>query len=161
VQGPADYTPTLLIPKRLDGSSFAHELAMPIVFTAPFLCMGDSPKHYLESDAADVLKALPPVWDETIVLPESKIGELAAYARQRAGQWFVGAINDTTPRREMVSLNFLGKGSYKLVELADSPDRNDAFVRSERTVTRKDSLVMPLRKDGGYVAWLVPENGAK
>ncbi|HEY2082962.1 MAG TPA: glycoside hydrolase family 97 C-terminal domain-containing protein, partial [Verrucomicrobiae bacterium] len=59
------------------------------------------------------------------------------------------------PRRETVSLKFLGKGNYKLVELADSPDHNDAFVRSERTVTRKDSLVLPLRKDGGYVAWLV------
>lgn len=156
VQGPADYTPTLLIPKRLDGSSFAHELAMPIVFTSPYLCMGDNPKHYLESDAADVLKALPSVWDETVVLSESKIGKLAAYARRHGNQWFVGAINDTMPRRETVSLNFLGKGNYKLVELADSPSRNDAFVRSERVVTRKDSLALPLRKDGGYVAWLVP-----
>ncbi|HEX4265961.1 MAG TPA: glycoside hydrolase family 97 catalytic domain-containing protein [Verrucomicrobiae bacterium] len=161
VQGPADYTPTLFIPKRLDGSSFAHELAMPIVFTSPFLCMGDSPKHYLESDAADVLKALPSLWDKTIVLPESEIGQLAAYARRHGDQWFVGMINGTTPRRETVSLNFLGKGNYKLIELADSPDRNDAFVRSERIVTSKDSVVMPLRKDGGYVAWLVPEGSGK
>jgi alpha-glucosidase len=156
VQGPADYTPTLLIAKRLDGSSFAHELAMPIVFTSPFLCMGDNPKHYLESDATDVLKALPSVWDETIVLPESKIGHLAAYARRHGDEWFVGAINGIMPRRETVSLKFLGKGTYKLVELADSPDRNDAFVRSERVVTSRDSVTMPLRKDGGYVAWLVP-----
>jgi alpha-glucosidase len=161
VQGPADYTPTLLIPKRLDGSSFAHELAMPIVFTSPFLCMGDNPRRYLESDAADVLKALPSVWDETQVLPASKIGELAAYARRHGGEWFVGAINNTMPRRTIVSLNFLGEGSYKLIELADSPDRNDAFVRSERVVTRKDSLVLPLRKDGGYVAWLTPAAGNK
>jgi alpha-glucosidase len=161
VQGPADYTPTLLIPKRLDGSSFAHELAMPIVFTSPYLCMGDDPKHYLESDAADVLKALPSVWDETLVLPESKIGKLAAYARRHGEQWFVGVINGVMPRRETVSLKFLGKGSYKLVELADSPDRNDAFVRSERVVTSKDSLLLPLRKDGGYVAWLAPENSGK
>jgi alpha-glucosidase len=157
VQGPADYTPTLLIPKRLDGSSFAHELAMPIVFTSPFLCMGDSPADYLGSDAADVLKALPSVWDETRVLPESRIGELAAYARRHGDQWFIGVINNTMPRRKTVSLNFLGNGNYKLIELADSPDRNDAFVRSERIVTSKDSLVWPLRKDGGYVAWLTPE----
>jgi len=42
------------------------------------------------------------------------------------------------------------------VELADSAERNDAFVRSERTVTANDTLTLPLRKDGGYVAWLVP-----
>lgn len=156
VQGPADYTPTLLIPDRLDGSSFAHELAMAVVFTSPFLCMGDNPEHYLNSKAADVLKALPSVWDETIVLPESKIGKIAAYARRRGDEWFIGVINGTMPRRLTVPLKFLGKGQYGLVELADSPDRNDAFARSERLVTRKDSVVMPLRRDGGYVARLVP-----
>jgi alpha-glucosidase len=161
VQGPADYTPTLLIPKRLDGSSFAHELAMPIVFTSPYLCMGDSPQHYLESDAADVLKALPSVWDETRVLPGSEIGELAAFARRSGDSWFIGAINNTMPRRETVSLNFLKAGKFKLVELADDPNRNDAFARSERVVTRQDSLMMPLRKDGGYVAWLMPIGEAK
>lgn len=161
VQGPADYTPTLLIPDRLEGSSFAHELAMAVVFTSPFLCMGDNPKHYLNSDAADVLKALPSIWDETVVLPQSRIGEIAAYARRRGDEWFIGVINGTMPRRETVALNFLGKGQYKLVELADGPERNDAFARSLRIVTSKDSVVMPLRKDGGYVAWLVPEKEAQ
>lgn len=160
VQGPADYTPTLLIPQRLNGSSYAHELAMAVVFTSPFLCLGDNPGNYLHSAAADVFKALPPVWDETFVLPDSKIGQLAAFARRHGEQWFIGVINDTTPRRETVRLNFLGKGSYKLVELADDPERNDAFVRSERAVTREDNLVLPLRRDGGYVAWLAPASAA-
>jgi len=157
VQGPADYTPTLLIPKRLDGSSYAHELAMAIVYTSPYLCMGDNPKNYLKSKAADVLKALPAVWDETLVLPGSDIGELAAFARRQNDQWFTGAINGTAPRRESVSLNFLAKGWYRLVELADHPDRPDDFSRSVRPAKRDDRLLLPLRKDGGYVAWLVPE----
>ena len=156
VQGHADYTPTLLIPKRLSGSSFAHELAMPIVFTSPYLCMGDNPSNYLNSEASDVLKALPPIWDETIVLPQSQIGQLAAFARRSGDQWFVGIINGNRVARETISLSFLGKGDFQLVELADSPDRNDAFVRAERKVTHKDKLVIPLRKDGGYVAWLRP-----
>jgi alpha-glucosidase len=159
VQGHADYTPTLLIPKRLNGSSYAHELAMAIVFTSPFLCLGDNPTNYLQSAAADILKALPPAWDETRVLPDSKIGRLAAFARRNGDQWFIGVINDTMPRRETVSLNFLGQGDYKLVELADNPERDDAFVRTERTVTRKSYLTLPLRPDGGYVAWLVPVAG--
>jgi alpha-glucosidase len=159
VQGHADYTPTLLIPKRLDGSSFAHELAMPIVFTSPYLCMGDNPSNYLNSVAMDVLKALPPVWDETRVLPMSEIAQFAAFARRSGEQWFVGVINGPLPRREQVGLGFLGRGNYKLVELADDSDRPDAFVRTERKVTRKETLTLPLRKDGGYVAWLVPETG--
>ena len=74
VQGHADFTPTLFIPDRLSGSSFAHELAMAIVFTSPYLCLGDNPKNYLKCEATDVLKALPFVWDETRVLTGSEIG---------------------------------------------------------------------------------------
>ncbi|MEO5714881.1 MAG: glycoside hydrolase family 97 catalytic domain-containing protein [Luteolibacter sp.] len=161
VQGPADFTPTLFIPKRLNGSSFAHELSMAIVYTSPFLCMGDNPKNYLDSVAVDVIKALPPLWDETVVLPRSEIGEYAAFARRKGDQWFIGAINDLTPREETINLNFLGKGNYKLVELADDAARNDAFVRTERTVSSNDTLKLPLRKDGGYVAWLVPTSSVK
>jgi alpha-glucosidase len=156
VQGHADYTPTLFIPRRLRGSSFAHELAMAVVFTSPYLCLGDNPTNYLSSVAVDVLKALPPVWDETLVLPGSEIGQLSSFARRRGDQWFLGVINDLTPRRESVALNFLGRGKYKLVELADDADRPDAFVRAERVVTSQEALTLPLRADGGYVAWLVP-----
>jgi alpha-glucosidase len=106
--------------------------------------------------AVGVLKALPAVWDETRVLPGSEIGELSMFARRSGDQWFIGVINDLTPRREIVPLKFLSNGQYTLVELADHSDRHDVFVRSERVVTRKDTLVLPLRKDGGYVAWLVP-----
>jgi alpha-glucosidase len=155
VQGHADYTPTLFIPQRLNGSSLAHELAMAIVFTSPYLCLGDNPRHYLDSEAADVLKALPSVWNETRVLPGSEIGQQAGFARRHDDEWFIGVINDQMPRREEFSLGFLGRGHYKLVQLADDLERNDAFVRTERTVTAKSTLTLPLRKDGGYVAWLV------
>jgi alpha-glucosidase len=63
VQGHGDYRSTLFNPGRLDGSTYSHELAMAIVYTAPFLCMGDNPAYYLDSKACDVLKALPPVWN--------------------------------------------------------------------------------------------------
>ena len=158
VQGHADFTPTLFMPDRLSGSSFAHELAMAIVFTSPYLCLGDNPKNYLKGDVTDVLKALPPVWDETVVLPGSEIGELASFARRRGNEWFIGVINNQMPRREKISLQFLGARNYKLVELADSPDRNDVLVRTERMVTSKVLLTLPLRKDGGYIAWIAPVN---
>jgi len=161
VQGPADFTPTLFMRDRLKGSSFAHELAMAIVFTSPYLCMGDNPTNYLNSVAVDVLKALPSDWDETRVLPGSEIGQIAAFARRSRDQWFIGVINDLTPRHESVALSFLGSGGYRLVELADDPERNDAFIRTERIVTQQDHLPLPLRKDGGYVAWLVPAMSAK
>jgi len=45
-----------------------------------------NPQSILSNPAVDVIKSVPPVWDETIVLPYSAIGELAAYgARATAG----------------------------------------------------------------------------
>jgi alpha-glucosidase len=105
------------------------------------------------------LKAIPAVWDETIVLPGSEIGEQAAFARRHGREWFIGVINGQMPRREIIPLKFLGKGTFKLVELADSPERNDVLVRTEHMVTAKDLLTLPLRKDGGYLAWITePEH---
>jgi alpha-glucosidase len=37
------------------------------------------------------------VWDETIVLPQSDIGELAAFARRSGRNWFVGVLNGPRP----------------------------------------------------------------
>ncbi len=159
VQGNADYTPVLFDPAKLNGSSMAYELAMGVVYTSPYFCYGDNPKRYLESDAADVLKHLPPLWDETRVLPGSRIGELAAFARRNGKEWFVGMINGDKAHEEPVPLGFLAAGKYRLVELADSADDNKVFVRTERVVTREDVLKAPLRKSGGYVAWLQPQTG--
>lgn len=47
-------------------------------------------------------------------------------------------------------MDFLVKGHYKLVELADDPNRNDAFVRAERVGGGEDTLTLPLRADGGH-----------
>ena len=156
VQGNADYTPVLINPKKLSGCSVAYEVAMGVVYTSPYLCYGDNPKQYLESPAVEVLKNMPSVWDETQVLPGSRIGELAAFARRNQKQWFIGMVNGDNAHEESVPLTFLGIGDYRLVELEDSPETNNVVVRRERIVTRSDTLKAPLRKDGGYVAWLQP-----
>ena len=156
VQGHADYTPTLLQAGRLKGASFAHELSMAIIETSEFLCMGDNPKNYLNSDAVDVLKALPSTWDETVVLPGSEIGKTAAFARRHGDQWFIAVLNG--PEHDLtLPLDFLGSGTYQIVELADDHSRNDAFARSSKVANSHDKLDFHLRGDGGYVAWLRKE----
>ncbi len=156
VQGNADYTPVLIDPRKLGGASVAYEVAMGIVFTSPYLCFGDNPKQYLASPAVEVLKNIPSVWDETQVLPGSRVGSLAAFARRNQKQWFIGMVNGDNAHDEPVPLTFLGIGDYRLIELSDSPTDNNTVVRKERMVTRTDTLKATMRKDGGYVAWLQP-----
>ena len=158
VQGNADYTPTDFRPGKLGGSSWARELAQAIVYTSPFLCYGGSPENYLQNPALDILKAIPPTWDETRVLRDSEIGRTAAFARRKGSDWFVGVVNGNEARPFRINLDFLGEGSFRADLLADSSEKNDAFVRTSRIVSRSDTLSFDLRRDGGYVAHLTKIN---
>jgi alpha-glucosidase len=156
VIGPGDYTPTVFNPKELRGYTWSRELAQAIVFTSPFLCYADHPTNYLNNTALDVMKAIPSVWDETIVLPGSDIGKCAAFARRSGKTWFIGVLNGPDTTTLDVSLNFLGRGKYQMTRLGDGPDRDDAWLREEKTVARGDTLHLVLRPSGGSVLELTP-----
>ena len=157
VIGPADYTPTVFNPRELRGFTWARELSQAIVFTSPFLCYADHPTNYLDNPALDVLKAIPSVWDETIVLPGSDIGKCAAFARRTGKTWFIGVINGPDATTLDFPLSFLGRGKYKMIQLGDAPDRDDAWQREEKTAKRGDSVHLALRRGGGCVIELKPQ----
>lgn len=152
VIGNADYTPTELRSSRLGSASWARELAQAIVYTSPFLCYGGSPENYLANPALDVLKSIPPTWDETLVLQGSEIGRTAAFARRSGDTWFVGVVNGDEARPFDIALDFLGQGRFRADLLSDQNDRNDALSRTSRVVSCRDKLAFELRRDGGYVA---------
>jgi len=152
--GHGDFTPCTFNPEMLKGTTFALQLASAICFTSPLLHYADRPERYLQSPAVDVIKAIPSVWDQTQVLPGSKIGNLAVMARRKRNQWFVGIINGGEKRSYSLDLGFLGEGSYEAVLLKDNPDRADALVRSEKTVRAGDRIEVDMNKGGGFVAML-------
>lgn len=154
IQGHADFTPVEFRPNRLGRSTWAHELAQAVVYTSPFLCYSGSPESYLANPALDILQAIPPVWDETIVLPGSEIGQLAAFARRRGDTWFIGAINGREAKTLSLNFSFLGHGTYKLETLSDSLEKPDAWQRQQGTATRASWYPFPMRENGGFVARL-------
>src|SRR6185436_5998567 len=123
---------------------------------SPLVGYGANPKSLLETPALDLLKALPSTWDETIVLPGSAIGEVAAFARHKGDEWFVAVLNGPEPRTLRVDLKFLAPGTYNGLLVRDDPD-NAASERIERsTLTRQGSLVINLRAGGGFIGRLAP-----
>ena len=155
VQGHADYTPTDFRPDKLKGSTLAHELAMGVTFTSPLFCFSGRPEDYIASDAYDFLKALPATWDETIVLQDSEIGKLAAIARRKGSDWYIGVLNADKMSDFKIDLKFLETGNYKIEKFEDVADKNDAWSHTYSTVDSSNSLTLNLSKDGGYVAKLV------
>jgi alpha-glucosidase len=157
VQGPGDFTPGELRPERMAISTWGHEIAQAIVYTSPFLCYGGRLEDYRDNPAADLIRAIPATWDETLVLPGSEIGEVAAYARRTGNDWFVGVINGGETRTMPLSLSFLGKGTYYLEQFADTDERKDSWLRTEKIVTSKETLSATMRPSGGFVARLSPK----
>jgi alpha-glucosidase len=154
--GPADFTPVVFGDRRKE-TSWAHQIATAVVFTSPLLVYGGHPQSLLDNPAADLIKSIPSIWDETIVLPDSEIGEVAAMARRHGRDWFIALVNGTTARTLLVTPAFLGTGPYRSLLVRDDPD-NPAVVRVEHgNIKAQDTISIALRPGGGFIARLVPQ----
>ena len=148
--GPGDYTPLTLGPLG-QGTTLAHQVATLATYTSPFLCVAADPAALLTSPAREVITRIPPVWDETIVLPPSELGTLSLLARRRGTTWYLTALNGEGSQQLAVPLAFLGPGSYQAVTLADRADAPAQVALQRSTVTRRTSLTLSLQAGGGYV----------
>jgi alpha-glucosidase len=149
--GHADYTPLHFGDRRRE-TSWAHQIATAIVFTSPLMIYGAHPRNILENPAVELIKTIPSVWDETIVLPQSEIGELAAFARRDGENWFLGIMNGLTGRTIQVPLRFLATGKYRATLGRDRLDEPPAVEMEELPVTPRDTLTIKMRAGGGFVA---------
>jgi alpha-glucosidase len=156
--GPADYTPVVFGDRRKD-TTWAHQIATAVVFTSPVLIYGGHPKSLLDNPAADVVKSIPSVWDETRVLPPSAVGELAVYARRSGDRWFLGVLNGKEPRTLRVPLSFLGKGRYHATLVRDDRVNGAAVQLEQPEVTARDYVDLSLRDGGGFVARFLARAG--
>jgi hypothetical protein len=154
--GPGEYTPVMFNFRRGD-TTFAHQLATPVVFAAPLLTYAAHPQKLLDSPAADVIREIPPVWDQTIVLPPSEIGELAVFARRLGDRWFLGVLNGTTARELKVPLAFLGDGKQKFIAtlVRDGETPETLKVEKDQLLTGADTLTIDLPAGGGFVGAFV------
>lgn len=154
--GHADYTPVHFGDRRRE-TSWAHQIASAIVFTSPLMIYGAHPQHILDNPAADLIKTIPTVWDETIVLPPSEIGELAAFARRAGKLWFVGIMNALTGRSVRLPLNFLRAGRYRATLVRDVSDEPAAVKIENVIVERSNATAIRMRAGGGFVARFEPK----
>ena len=152
VVGPGDYTPTVFDPRELQGNTWSREVAQMVIFTSPFLSIGGHPRTLIDNPARDVVMAIPAVWDETIVLPGSEPGTVAALARRSGSQWFVGVLNGGTVRSMVLPTTFLKNQRCQAITLRDAT-RPDAYDRAQSTVTAATPLKVTMAPAGGFVAW--------
>jgi alpha-glucosidase len=149
--GPADYS-VCHFGVRRQNTSWVHQAATAAIYSAPVVTYAANPGNILSNPCADMIRSLPPVWDETIVLPLSEIGEIAVYAQRNGTIWFLSVINGLQPRTVSIPLSFLGAGTYDSYILSDIKDNPAAADIKTGISSAKDHITVELGPGGGYMA---------
>ncbi len=130
-----------------------HMLAMYVVLENHMAMVCDEPQAYEGQDGFDLLCKMPTVWDETVV-PGAEVGQWVSVARRKGTGWYVGAINNSTPKTVSISLDFLPAGNYQAEIYKDAPDavnNPNLLVTETRQVNSKSKLELVLPAGGGQV----------
>ncbi|HWD94394.1 MAG TPA: glycoside hydrolase family 97 catalytic domain-containing protein [Verrucomicrobiae bacterium] len=148
--GPADYS-VVDFGERRQNTTWAHQIATAAIFSQPMLTYAANPSNLLANAGVDLIKSIPPDWDETIVLPPSEIGKLAIYARRSGDTWFLAVIGGRDAQTIQVPLSFLGPEAYESMFIRDSANGPDAEEVEHRAARREDTLTINLRPGGGFI----------
>lgn len=152
VIGSMDYTPCAFTfrPENPRITTYAHELALPVIFESGWTCMADSPAAYLNSPAKDFLKRIVTTWDETRFI-DGYPGKFMCLARRKGSSWYLAAINAGKEREITIPLDFIKKGEYsiKLYEDKSGEELTNINVINLK-VKKGDELKVKLAKNGGF-----------
>ncbi len=148
--GGADYS-VCHFGERRRNTTWVHQVATAAIFAAPVITYAATPAHILENPCAEMIKSIPSVWDETIVLPGSEPGELAAFAQRKGTTWFLSVLNGKQSKTINIPLSFLSKESYNTYILNDSPENPAAVIASESTAEQDNIVTIELGEGGGFM----------
>jgi alpha-glucosidase len=148
--GPGDYS-VCHFGTRRQNTTWVHQVATAAIYCAPVITYAANPSNLLANPCVKMIKSIPSVWDETIVLPPSEIGEIAVYAQRKGTAWFLSAINGVQPKSVKIPLSFLGNGSYNTLVLRDNPDKPADAIVKNGTAGRNDIIEFKLGIGGGFM----------
>ena len=165
--GPMDFTPGGFInrapkdfkvtsPTQVMGTR-ARQLAMTVIYPSPLTVFCDSPTNYLGQPGIEFLRAIPTVWDESVVL-SAEAGKSIVIARRSGEKWYLVAMNGDAAASFKVPLKFLGRKKWTLRSFADDPKFSDyqTVVESTSGVNAGTVLTLTLAPAGGFAGIISP-----
>lgn len=154
VIGSMDYTPvTFTNSQHPHITSYAHELALSVVFESGFQHFADRPEGYksLPPEPKEFLKNVPVSWDNTKLL-DGYPGEKIVIAREKGNQWYLGGLNGKEEKQTLkINFDFLGTGNFKLKLIKDG-ENDKSFAVEFIKVKKGDILNVECLSRGGFVA---------
>ncbi|MDR3707413.1 MAG: glycoside hydrolase family 97 catalytic domain-containing protein [Capsulimonadaceae bacterium] len=160
LMGHGDYTPVGF--SDPGPTTWGQQLATVFLFTSPFNVIAEGLDYILDNPgtrpALGVLKALPTTWDETVVMPQSVIGELAIMARRSGDVWYLAGLTGDNPAEALeLEAGFLTAGRSYACELIATGGTLASLVSTERPqIASTDGLAVNLAAADGFVAVFRP-----
>ena len=141
--------------KPMSQGTRCHQLAMYIIYEAPFSMLSDNPNAYMaEKESTTFIAAVPTVFDETIAI-DGRVGEYAVIARRKGDTWYIGGMTDWTERDITLDLSFLKNGNYTIELYTDGVnagrDGTDYKKQVKRT-SSADKIKIHMAPGGGFAA---------
>ena len=153
VIGSMDYTPvTFSNSQHPHITSYAHELALSVVFESGLQHFADRPLAYesLPTEPKNFLKQVPVAWDDTKLI-DGYPGEKVIMARKKGKQWYIAGLNGKDVAQTLlVKFDFLGKGNHSFQLIKDGKD-DKSFSSEIVKVKKGDTLKIECLPRGGFV----------
>jgi len=156
VIGPMDYTPMGLTNfKYPHTTTYAHELALTLVFNSGIVHFADNVKTYLSLPdfVKDFIQNVPVVFDETHFI-SGEPGKFIIMASRKGTDWYIAGINSgSSDEKFKVELPFLTKGEYSMSLITDGAD-SESFAHEMKGFKAGESIALTMLAKGGFVAML-------
>lgn len=158
VVGPMDYTPgTFSNSQHPHITTYAHELALPILFECAIQHMPDRPSAYrsLPQEVKKLLSALPTAWDDTRLLTGYP-GTEVVLARRKGDIWYIAGINGTDEERTISfstdRLQLSDQTNHSVTWFKDGKTDTCFDIESQSLTPAEKNIQIPCRPRGGFVA---------
>lgn len=151
--GSTDYAPVDFADRNgciHSGTTWAHQLALSVVFESGIQHLADAPENFEYHMAREFLKRLPVAWDNTRCL-EARPDEYVSLVRQKGDEWYWATLTHEA-RTARVPLSFLPEGeSYCAYVYGDGDCPSEVRFEYRDNLSARDTLSVDLLKRGGAV----------
>jgi len=158
VVGPMDYTPVTFTDALFPHTTtFAHELALSVVFESGLQHFADRPAGFdsLPAPERQFLMTVPVAWDDTRLI-DGFPGERVVIARRKDHTWYIGGLNgQDQPQTLQLHFDFLPAGAYDLKLIRDGATGKE-FNTQTIPITKDSKIEVNCLPRGGFAATLVP-----
>ena len=152
VVGSMDYTPVgFSNTQHPHITTYAHELALSVVFESGLQHLADKPSAYysLPAEPKEFLKNLPTAWDDTKLI-DGYPGEKVIIARKKGDKWYIGGLNGKDEKQVLqFNTDFAGNKDLTIQIIKDGND-DKSFSSELIKVKKGEAIKIECLPRGGF-----------